>query len=179
MTARSRSLLLVSSAVVAVALGFSAFGETCWTYVDNPAKTPLRCVQKNDLMSACSWPQDCTAVAAPAGSQTVLEMHRIWHECFGSTGGATPPAGRGQRWYAFHRQFEYDYDLWRWANGFSAIESLDWCPGMDLPYGISPTGPGVVSPGNPFFACKTSFMAPMAPDRPDHVSCPECIAFPQ
>lgn len=166
---------VVTGAAIAVTLGFSAFsfGETCWTYVDNPAKTPIRCVQKSDLMSACSWPQDCTTVPAPAGSQTILEMHRLWHECFGSTGGAAPPSGRGQRWYAFHRQFEYDYDLWRWANGFGAIESLDWCPGMDLPYGISPLGPAVVSPGMPAFVCST------LPDRPDHVSCPECIAFPQ
>jgi von Willebrand factor type A domain len=148
--------------------------ETCWTYVDNPASVPLRCVQKNDLTTPCSWPTDCTAVPAAPGSETILEMHRIWHDCFGAVGGSTPPPGRGQRWYAFHRQFEYDYDAWRRANSpFGPIESLDWCPGMDLPHGIFPSGPPAHSAGLPAFSCSTK------PDRPDHVPCPDCIAFAQ
>ena len=176
MSSTGRTAFLGAGIAVAAMLGFSSPGsaETCWNYVDNPAKVPLRCVQKNNLSTACSWPQDCTVVAAPAGSQTILEMHRIWHECFGSTGGSNPPPGRGQRWYAFHRQFEYDYDLWRWANtSFGAIEPIDWCPGMDLQFGIFPSGPAVVSPGMPAFVCST------LPPRPDHVSCPECVAFAQ
>src|SRR4029450_4468075 len=113
--------------------------------VEKKALAPLTCVLKSDLTTACSYgslsaPNDCTTVPAAAGSQTILEMHRIWHECFGSTGGAVPPTGRGQRWYAFHRQFEFDYDIWRRDMGFGPIESLDWCPGMDMPYGIFPSG---------------------------------------
>ncbi len=148
--------------------------ETCWTYVDDPAKAPIRCVQKSDLTTACSWPTDCTTVPMPAGSETILEMHRIWHDCFGAVGGSNPPPGRGQRWYAFHRQFEYDYDAWRRANTpFGPIESLDWCPGMDMPYGIFPSGQPAHSAGQPVITCST------LPNRPDHVPCPECIAFAQ
>jgi von Willebrand factor type A domain len=152
--------------------------ETCWSYVENRALAPIVCVQKSDLTTPCSYgsvsaPNDCTTVPAPANSQSILEMHRIWHQCFGAVGGAVPPGGRGQRWYAFHRQFEFDYDIWRRGIGFDPIESLDWCPGMDMPYGIFPSGQPVASPGQPPNVCSTK------PDRPDHMPCPECTAMAQ
>jgi von Willebrand factor type A domain len=148
--------------------------ETCWSYVDEAALAPMKCVQKSDLTTACSWPTDCTTVPLPPGSQTILEMHKVWHECFGNVGGSTPPVGRGQRWYAFHRQFEFDYDTWRRDNtGFGPIESLDWCPGMNLPYGIFPSGQPAHTSGQPTFTCSTK------PNRPDDTPCPGCTAFAQ
>ena len=62
-------------------------------------------------------------------------MHSGWHDCFGNIGasdGNNPP-GRSQRWYAFHRQFEIDFNVWRETVGLSPIESLEWCPGMNMP----------------------------------------------
>ena len=159
------SLLLASAPPLAA--------ETCWSYVEGRALAPIKCVQKTNLAASCSWPSDCTTVPEPPLSQSILEMHRIWHECFGAVGGATPPAGRGQRWYAFHRQFEFDYDVWRRDMGFDPIESLDWCPGMDMPYGIFPSGQPATSPGQPVNTCSTK------PDRPDHTPCPECTPMAQ
>ena len=109
--------------------------QTCFSCSDGVnANTAIQCVNKTTLSTPCSWPSDCTTIAA-SGSQTVLEMHQIWHQCFGSVGGAIPPSGRGQHWYAFHRQFEYDFNLWRDANSFSLIEQQGWCPGMNLAVG--------------------------------------------
>jgi len=146
-----------------------AGAQTCFVYSDTvQAQVPIRCVQKSDLTTPCSWPTDCTTVPA-AGAQTILQMHAIWHQCFGNVGGSTPPAGRSQRWYAFHRQFEHDFNIWRRGISFPPIESLDWCPSMNLPVG---TGPELLPGAHPS-GCGTG-----AP-RPDNVPCPECIAFPQ
>jgi Mg-chelatase subunit ChlD len=112
-------------------------------------------------------------------------MHHIWHQCFGSTGGGSPPAGRSARWYAFHRQFEIDFNLWRDDNGYSHIESIEWCPGITLEIGhLSAMDGGVeLLPGN------LSALGPADDYR--HVSgcgdgeprpygrlCPSCEAFP-
>src|SRR5260370_16989937 len=139
-------LAAAALALLAGGLAFTppAVAETCWAYADGTnALAPIKCVQKSDLTAACSYgslssPTDCTAIPA-ASAQTILDMHRVWHECFGAVGGANPPPGRGQRWYAFHRQFEFDYDAWRRGVGLGPIESLDWCPNMDMPYGTDPT----------------------------------------
>jgi hypothetical protein len=168
------TLLLLAGAAAAAPRRGAA--ETCWAYSDSTnALVPLKCVQKSDLTTPCSYgdpaaPTDCTVVPA-ASAQTILEMHKVWHECFGAVGGANPPAGRGQRWYAFHRQFELDYDTWRRnVAGFAPIESLDWCPNMDMPYGTDPTE---LAPGAHPLGCGTGT------PRPDHVKCPGCIAFAQ
>ncbi len=165
---------LLCSAVVCASLlvltATSSHAETCWAYADSVnANVPLRCVSKTDFTSACSWPSDCTAVAATT-PQTINEMHAAWHDCFGAVGGSTPPPGRGQRWYAFHRQFELDYDQWRRGIGISPIESLDWCPGMDMPYG---TDPIALAPGAHPLGCGTGI------PRPDHTLCPNCEPLPQ
>lgn len=164
--------MAVTAAAVATAIVLSvtpAEAQTCFTYSDTvQAPVPIRCVQKNDLSTACSWPTDCTTVTA-AGPQTILDMHTRWHQCFGNVGGATPPAGRSNRWYAFHRQFEHDFNIWRRGIGFAPIESLDWCPGMNLPVGTGPQ----LQPGDHVSGCGTG-----AP-RPDNVPCPGCSAFPQ
>lgn len=143
--------------------------QTCWVYTENEnAKAPISCVQKSDLTTPCSWPSDCTTVPA-ASSQKIREMHQLWHQCFGAVGGTTPPAGRGARWYAFHRQFTFDFNAWRRGIGIPTIESLEWCPGMIEPIGTAPMG----SPpsGNPSCGLGTP--------RPAGKPCPECIAFPQ
>ena len=169
------ALVLLAGAVGALGAPRPGAAETCWAYSDSVnALVPIQCVQKSDLTSACSYgslasPTDCTVVPA-ASPQTILDMHKVWHECFGAVGGSNPPAGRGQRWYAFHRQFEFDYDAFRRGVGFSPIESLDWCPGMDMPYG---TDPIELAPGAHPLGCGTGT------PRPDHVPCPECIAFAQ
>ncbi|HXO19317.1 MAG TPA: vWA domain-containing protein [Thermoanaerobaculia bacterium] len=152
--------------------------ETCWVYADTQnAAVPLKCVQKSDLTTPCSYgsfssPNDCTAVLA-SSPQTILRMHDIWHSCFGAVGGPVPPAGRGQRWYAFHRQFELDYDAWRAGVGFPPVESLNWCSDMNLPYGTSPTELPASGPGSHPQGCGTGT------PRPDNVSCPQCISFAQ
>ena len=162
-------------ALALVALPREGGAQTCFAYVDNEsALAPIECVDKIDLTSDCDYgplasPTDCTTVPAAPGSQTVLEMHTLWHECFGAVGGDVPPAGRSQRWYAFHRQFEHDFNIWRRANGYEPIEQLDWCPDMDLPVG---TGPAL-DPGDHPADCG------LGTERPDHTLCPGCSAFPQ
>ena len=124
------------------------------------AKVPLQCVQKGPLAATgalvpCSWeipipgqdfagdchedgdPSDCCTSVTSPNTQAILQMHTAWHNCFGNVGdsdGNNPP-GRGQRWYAFHRQFELDFTLWRETAGFGFIQSLEWCPGMNMPIG--------------------------------------------
>lgn len=159
--------------VVAFAFTGTVEAQTCFWYSDNiNAATPIKCVQKSDLVTPCSWPSDCTTVEATGTTQTVLKMHEIWHQCFGSVGGATPPSGRGQRWYAFHRQFEYDFNLWRVDNGFAVIEQLDWCPGMNLPVAHDGAGLPSSGPGSHPDGCG------VGPGRPANVPCDVCIAFP-
>ena len=151
-----------------------ARAQTCWVYTESqPAKAPIKCVSKADLTTPCSWPTDCTTVPATS-SQTIREMHEKWHLCFGSVGGPTPPAGRSARWYAFHRQFTFDYNAWRRGIGFPAIESLEWCPGMVEPIGTAPTS----APHSPGCGDPTPLAGALGP-RPAGAKCPLCVAFPQ
>jgi hypothetical protein len=186
----------LSGLLVLAVLSFprALLGQTCWSYVNTPANVPLLCVQQGDLTTPCQWDPDndgdeechedgdtsdcCTTVPA-ASSQTVRQMHAIWHNCFGAVGdlvdGSNPPQ-RGQRWYAFHRQIENDYNIWREAGNLCnptgaapqgcKIESADWCPGMLLTYGYNcsaaASGTGCGDPGA----------------RAANAPCPTCQAFP-
>ena len=154
------------------------------------AKAPIRCVQQGPLATSgtladCSWdpdchedgdPSDCCTSVTAASTQAILEMHENWHNCFGNIGDQgdiSNPPGRGQRWYAFHRQFELDFTLWREPLGFSPIQSFQWCPDMllEIPHlggGWPSSGPGVHPNG-----CGTG------PNRLANKACPSCIAFPQ
>ena len=193
---RPRSILPAT----ALALGLSclagpgdATAELCWEYSDgtfgNRALTPISCVQQGDGVTPCSWngnchedgdPSDCCTTVPAAAPQTVLKMHELWHQCFGNTGdsdGNNPP-GRGQRWYAFHRQFEVDFNTWRQCTAgppdcapftLPKVESLDWCPNMVLPYGHHGAG---LSPGDHPDNCG------IGPNRPAGVTCTQCEAFP-
>ncbi len=160
-------ILLFASGLVT-----TVYTQTCFVYSDTEtAAVPLECVQKSDLTSPCAWPTDCTTVPA-ASNQTILQMHTRWHNCFGNVGGSNPPVGRSARWYAFHRQFEHDFNQWRRTIGFSPIESLEWCPNMNMPVGTGPQLPGS-GPGSHPAGCGTGT------PRPDNVSCTTCVAFPQ
>ncbi|HSE64095.1 MAG TPA: vWA domain-containing protein [Thermoanaerobaculia bacterium] len=184
----SRCRVLAIFVVAAVCGAEPLRGQTCFSYVNTPASTPLRCVQQGDLTTPCSWDPDChedgdtsdCCTTVPASSpQTVREMHEIWHKCFGNIGDqqdASNPPQRGQRWYAFHRQIEIEYNLWRESGNFCdptaaapqgcKIESVDWCPNMPLPYGYSCNA---AASGTP---CGGSGA------RANNVPCPTCQAFP-
>lgn len=174
---RSLDTVKLATAVAAVALSIPigssvrpAFAQTCWAYVDTEeARTPLECVQKANPGASCSWPSDCTSVPAST-PQRVLAMHTRWHNCFGNVGGASPPSGRSQRWYAFHRQFELDFNQWRQGVGLSPIESLEWCPNMNLP--VAHHGAGLAPNTHPA-GCGTGT------GRPANVACDLCVAFPR
>jgi hypothetical protein len=206
------SLLMVSQ----------ARAEHCWEYVDgvnpeNPqeiyfpgfefTKAPFRCVQQGNLNAPCSWQPGttcsvggtcCTSIPEPASQQSVLAMHMEWHACFGDVGGSTPFAGRSARWLAFHRQFEFDFDLMREAvfgcgpgtcvmgtcsNGQGScvtddqcsahdgcfIEALDWHTNMVFPYGHF--GAELASGVHPN-GCGTG------PNRPNGVTCTDCRPLP-
>jgi hypothetical protein len=186
------SLVLVLALLLGLPAGPPvASAQTCWDYTDlEPAKVPLACVLMSNNAQSCGGnpgcydgdpatacciddgdPSDCcTAVPAP-GPQTIREMHETWHDCFGAVGassGVNPPS-RSQRWYAFHRQFEIDYNAWRDAIGLGPIQSLPWCPDMNMPYGQGGAGNGNAQIG----VCGTG------PNRPDDAPCPFCEAFPQ
>lgn len=186
----------------------AAEAQTCFAYVNTPAAVPLACVEQGDLTTPCSWdgdchqdgdPSDCCATVPAAGAQTVREMHHVWHQCFGSIGdtsdGDNPPQ-RGNRWYAFHRQIEADFNLWRetlTCNPLMGqflgckIESLDWCPGMQLPWGFTCGaanpggcgGVGFVADNNPGGTDCDPAPGSVLPCRPDNAACPGCEAFPQ
>lgn len=155
--------------------------QTCFDYVDgNNAKVPIRCVRQ-DLTTACSWnpichldgdASDCCTSIPSTTAQSILQMHTNWHNCFGNVGASDDnnPPGRGQRWYAFHRQFELDFNLWREPLGYSPIESVEWCPDMILEIGHLGAG---LAPGDHPAGCGTG------PVRPYFTPCPGCIAFPQ
>ena len=148
-----QSPLLVRYAVaaltaVALMLSMPAHAEVCWDYTDfEPAKVPLKCVRMGNPALACSWnptcnvdndPSDCCmAVPDPGASQTIGAMHVAWHDCLGNVGTSAnpPPPNRGLRWFAFHRQFESDFNVYRETLGLDKIDSLEWCPGMNMPYG--------------------------------------------
>ncbi len=186
----------------------AAEAQTCFAYVNTPAALPLSCVEQGDLTTACSWdgechedgdPSDCCATVPAAGAQTVREMHDVWHQCFGNIGdtsdGNNPPQ-RGNRWYAFHRQIEADFNLWR--EGLTCnpmmgqflgckIESVDWCPSMQLRWGFTcgaanPGGcgaAGFVADNNPNGTDCNPAVGPVQACRPDNAPCPTCQAFPQ
>jgi hypothetical protein len=192
-------------AVIALALLAppAASGQSCWSYVNTPAVVPLECVQQGNHALACSWgeagacpgnpgisgqfreechedgdPSDCcVAIPGPPG-QSVRQMHHAWHSCFGPVGdlcdGDSPPQ-RGNRWYAFHRQIEADYNLWR--QGFACnpmmgqylgckIESFQWCPDMTLQFGYDCDDAAPAGCGDPG-------------ERAANVACPTCNAFPR
>ncbi|XIA62102.1 VWA domain-containing protein [Bradyrhizobium sp. TZ2] len=98
-------------------------------------------------------------------------MHNRWHQCFGAVGrsNGNNPLGRSQRWYAFHRQFEIDYNEWREVNtpALGTIQAYEWCPNMNMPHGHF----GASSPASG--GCGGG------PDRPNNTPCPLCQAFPQ
>jgi hypothetical protein len=169
----------------------SVSAQTCWDYTDlEPSKVPLQCVRMGNLAQSCNGnpgcydddpstaccmddgdPSDCCTAVPASSPQTIREMHEIWHDCFGAVGasnGVNPP-GRSQRWYAFHRQFEIDYNAWRDQIGFGPIESLEWCPDMNMPFGQGGGGAGGAQVG----VCGTG------PNRPNNSPCPFCLAFPQ
>lgn len=162
------------------------------------ALAPFECVEEGNLTTECRWDPDedgvedchldviagncCTTKPAPPGTaQSILEMHTAWHECFGNVGnrlGNNPPQ-RGQRWYAFHRQFEYDFNRWRDDAGFGPIQAVEWCPDMELEIGHTSGGWPAFGAGAHPAQCGTG------PDRPyiegdgTAPDCPFCIAFPQ
>ena len=173
-------LLLIPSVLFCLRVS-DGRAQTCFDYVDgNNAKVPIRCVQQN-LTTPCSWDpachadgdaSDCCTTVTSASAQTILLMHTNWHACFGNFGALNDdnPPGRGQRWYAFHRQFELDFNLWREPLGFSPIESVEWCPDMLLAVGHLGAE---LSPGDHPAGCGTGA------NRPYDTPCPDCVAFPR
>ena len=207
---RPFSILVVLSLSL---VGSHLRAQHCWVYVDEEFEpddefvpTAILCVEDGDLVTPCSWNENChndddtsdccTSIPDTPGSQTVREMHVRWHQCFGNVGasdGDNPPA-RGQRWYAFHRQIEFDFN--RWREGFlPKIESLQWCQGMILPEGhggagldpdddddnhLAGCGEGDARPHDttcvnciPFPACL--FIAGAGPTCEPSVACPDCV----
>lgn len=176
---RFRVLDLVVAASVLFALPAAA--EICWDYTDfENAKVPLKCVQMGDLTTPCTWnpgcntdndPSDCcVAVHDPTVTQTIGEMHVKWHQCLGNVGTtqSPPPPNRGLRWYAFHRQLEADFNEYREGLGLDKIDSLEWCPGMNMPYGHFGAG---LAPGTHPLGCGTGI------NRPGNVACDGCETF--
>ncbi|HEX2253321.1 MAG TPA: vWA domain-containing protein [Thermoanaerobaculia bacterium] len=172
-----RLVLLVASLLFVL----PAAAEVCWDYTDfENALVPLKCVQMGDMTTPCTWnptcntdldPSDCCVAAHdPLATQTIGEMHVKWHQCMGNVGTAAtpPPPNRGLRWYAFHRQFESDFNVYREGLGFGKIDSLEWCPGMNMPYGHF----GANQVGHPL-GCGTGI------NRPNNVTCDGCEAFRQ
>ncbi len=220
---------LAAAAVILAGVN-AARAEHCWLYVDglNPetdapyfpgweyTRAPFTCVRQDDLMSSCSWnaacdddgdPSDCCAtVPDPGAAQTIRLMHLDWHQCFGTVGGTSPPLGRSARWLAFHRQFEFDFDLFREAqfgcgpgqcvDGMCSneartctsdtdcsahdgcfIEALDWYSGMEFPYGH----PGIHDPGVHPDSCGTVAVNGTLETgrvRPAGIACTSCAALP-
>ena len=199
-----RLVSLVLGGLVLFAVS-KAGAQTCFDYSDSCSKpgwvlpsphpqcrnalVPITGVQQGNLGLSCSWdgdchedgdPSDCCTTVVSSSPQANLEMHTLWHRTFGNVGdsdGNNPP-GRGQRWYGFHRQFEFDFNLWRDEIGFSPIESLEWCPNMNLPIGHLSGGwaPGA-HPMLDQFGMPAN--CGVGPNRPYNTTCNTCIAFPQ
>ncbi len=177
--------------VLAAFWGLQARAQTCFFYSDSVyAPVPIQCVKKTDHTKPCSWPTDCDLIVNPT-DQTILRMHELWHDCFGNVGGGSPPVGRGQRWYAFHRQFEYDFNHWRNDHGYSKIEHLTWCKDMVMPEGHPSAKPGGYILPNTSKSADLTKPDPGDPTRFRHVSlcgfgnarpggvhCKNCEAFP-
>lgn len=216
-------LRVVSVAALGVCalLHGSAKAEHCWAYVDGfdadgeaifpgweYTRTPFTCVEEGNRNNSCSWQPGqacdegttcCTSIPNPGEQQSILAMHTEWHECFGNVGGQNPPLGRSARWLAFHRQFEWDFDLFREANfgcgpgecqgGVCSndpdhscssddecsahdgcfIENIDWHPNMVFPYAHLGAG---LSPGDHVAGCGTGSI------RPANIECTNCRALP-
>ncbi len=185
--ARTGAFLAVGAAIAAwlVLAAGGARAELCWNYTDNEnAKVPLKCVEMGDPTASCTWRPDCNtdgdpsdcciAVHDPTATQTIGEMHVIWHECLGNVGTSEtpPPPNRGLRWYAFHRQFEADFNEFREGLGLGKIDSLEWCPGMNMPYGHFGGGwPAPPDPAAHPLGCGTGV------NRPNNVACDGCETF--
>jgi hypothetical protein len=180
------------------ALSGPSRAEHCWAYVDGAfssaavTKAPFECRRQGNTANPCRWLSGgstchldgdlsdcCTSIPNPSERQTILDMHTEWHGCFGNTGGVNPPPGRSARWLAFHRQFEFDFDLFREAtfpcsplNALGDgcfIESLDWHRNMVFPYGHF--GAGLAAGAHPD-NCGTG------PNRPDNIVCSSCRPLP-
>ena len=223
---RCASVGIVLSAAL-LCFDSSSRAEHCWRYVDGVdpvtgqvnfpgfefTKAPLQCVQQNDQTTSCSWSPGqtctvggtcCTSIPEPSSQQSILAMHSEWHTCFGNVGGQRRRfPGRSARWLAFHRQFEFDFDLMREAklgcgpgrcvmgtcsnNGgitcttddqCSAhegcfIEALDWHQNMSFPYGHFGANYDKLSP-----AVTHPAGCGTGPNRPDGITCTACRPLP-
>ncbi len=209
--------LLLTMGGLSLCSASKASAQTCFAYSDGSyepkpgetryAKAPIQCVQQGDLTAPCAWnadcaldgnPSDCCTLVPSTTPQTILKMHELWHQCFGSTADHGSPPGRGQRWYAFHRQFEIDFNRWRNARSIFAIESLPWCKNMPLPIGhrdasnekhpktgdflsvkvSDPGSPSLNSNPNSFLVGRHIRGCGAGIPRPNGKPCPSCEAFP-